>query len=375
MILNLYNTMTGNPFKLNYWLTPLALVYGAGVRLRNQLFNWGALPSEEFAVPVISVGNLAAGGTGKTPHVEYLIRLLKDRYKVAVLSRGYKRETKGYVLAGRESSCQDIGDEPFQIKRKFPGILVAVDSDRRRGIRTLTALPEGERPDVILLDDAFQHRYVTPSLSIVLTDYNRFLYRDKLLPAGRLREPAAGIRRADVVIVSKCPEGLKPIDYRIAADEMGLLAHQEIYFTYITYGHPEPLFADGGQAPGKRPIQEADEVLLLAGIAAPERFVEEVKRQAARVTPMLYPDHHQYTRQDIRKINEAFGRMQPDDKYILTTEKDAVRLLENPALPDEWKGALYYLPIAVEFRAENGLPFDKRVLNHIVTIQRNGILR
>ncbi|MDR3141177.1 MAG: tetraacyldisaccharide 4'-kinase [Tannerellaceae bacterium] len=375
MTLNLYNTMEGDSFKLNYWLTPIALLYGMGVRLRNQLFNWGILPSEEFAVPLISVGNLATGGTGKTPHVEYLIRLLKDRYKVAVLSRGYKRKTKGYVLAGDESNCQAIGDEPFQIKRKFPGILVAVDSDRRRGVRNLTGLPEGERPDVILLDDAFQHRYVTPSLSVVLTDYNRFLYRDKLLPVGRLREPAAGIRRADVVVVSRCAEGLKPIDYRIIADEMGLLAHQELYFTHVTYGEPEPLFPAGTAAPGKRRIQEADEVLLLAGIAAPEHFIEEVKRHTDRVTPMVYPDHHRYTRQDIRKINEAFGRMQSADKYILTTEKDAARLLKNPAVPEEWKGALYYLPIAVEFRAENGLPFDKLALNHIVTVQRNSVLR
>ncbi|MDR1623551.1 MAG: tetraacyldisaccharide 4'-kinase [Tannerellaceae bacterium] len=367
--------MAGDNFKLNYWLAPLALLYGMGVRLRNQLFDWGILPSEEFAVPLISVGNLAAGGTGKTPHVEYLIRLLKDRYKVAVLSRGYKRKTKGYVLAGNESDCQAIGDESFQIKRKFTGILVAVDSDRRRGICNLTGLPERERPDVILLDDAFQHRYVTPSLSVVLTDYNRFLHRDKLLPVGRLREPVTGIRRADVVIVSRCAEGLKPIDYRIIADEMGLLAHQELYFTYITYGSPEPLFPGASAMPAKSRIQEADEVLLLAGIAAPERFIEEVKRHTDRVTPMVYPDHHRYTRQDIRKISEAFNRMQSPDKYILTTEKDAARLLKNPAIPDEWRGAMYYLPIGVEFRAENGLPFDKLVLNHIVTVQRNGILR
>jgi tetraacyldisaccharide 4'-kinase len=367
--------MTGGSFKLNHWLTPLALLYEAGVRLRNQLFNWGILASEEFAIPIISVGNLAVGGMGKTPHVEYLIRLLKDKYKVAVLSRGYKRQTKGYLLAGDESDHLAIGDEPFQIKRKFPGILVAVDSDRCRGIRNLTGLPEGERPDVILLDDAFQHRYLTPSLSVLLTDYNRLLYRDKLLPVGRLREPLAGIRRADAVIVTKCPEGLKPIDYRIIADEMGLLAHQELYFTYITYAAPEPLFPDKATSPGRQRIQEGDEVLLLAGIAAPERFIEEVMSHTEKVLPMLYPDHHPYTRQDIRKINEAFNQMQSTDKYILVTEKDAARLLKDPAVPEEWKESLYYLPITVAFRAENNLSFDCLVLNHIVTVQRNSILR
>jgi tetraacyldisaccharide 4'-kinase len=367
--------MVGGSFKVNYWLTPVALLYGMGVRLRNQLFNWGILPSEEFAVPVISVGNLAVGGMGKTPHVEYLIRLLKDKYKVAVVSRGYKRLTKGYLLADDNSSYADIGDEPFQIKHKFPGILVAVDGDRCRGIRNLLALPEGERPDVILLDDAFQHRYVTPSLSVVLTDYNRLPYQDKLLPAGRLREPPAGIRRADAVIVTKCAEGLKPIDYRIIADEMRLLAHQELFFTHITYGGLEPLFPVEAASSGKRRIQAGDEVLLLAGIAAPERFIEEVKRHTDKVTPLVYPDHHPYTRQDIRKINEAFHQMQSTNKYILTTEKDAARLLKDPAIPEEWKGALYYLPIAVEFRTENNLPFDEFVLNHIVTIQRNSVLR
>jgi tetraacyldisaccharide 4'-kinase len=368
--------MTEGSFKLNYRLTPVALLYEAGVRLRNQLFDWGLLPSEEFTVPVISVGNLAAGGTGKTPHTEYLVRLLKEKYKVAVLSRGYKRQTKGYLLAGGESAYPAIGDEPFQIKRKFPGILVAVDSDRRRGIHNLLSLPEEEKPDVILLDDAFQHRYVTPSLSIVLTDYNRLFYKDRLLPAGRLREPASGIRRADVVIVTRCAEGLKPIDYRIISDEMKPDAHQALFFTRITYGELTPLFPDDAGPSGCRShIQEDDEVLLLAGIAGPEPFAEEVKKHTGKVTPMFYPDHHHYTKQDLRKINNTFNRMNPANRYILTTEKDAARLLQNPGLPEEWRGALYYLPVAIDFRAENKLPFDRLVLNHIVTVQRNSILR
>ena len=177
-------------------LAPLAWLYGAVTSLRNRLFDWGWLPSERFPLPVICVGNLSVGGTGKTPHTEYLVRLLSPKHRVAVLSRGYKRETKGYRLATTKSSSSEIGDEPYQIKRKFPEITVAVDSDRRRGIANLLALPERERPEVILLDDAFQHRYVRPSLNIVLTDYHRPYFVDALMPDGRLRETRGGIRRA-----------------------------------------------------------------------------------------------------------------------------------------------------------------------------------
>lgn len=364
-----------NSFTTNYLLAPLSFLYGLGVRVRNILFNWGMLPSEEFPVPVISVGNLAVGGTGKTPHVEYLIRLLKDKYKIAVLSRGYKRKTKDFVLADDKSSYLTIGDEPFQIKRKFPDILVAVDSNRRRGIRNLLQLPEEERPEIILLDDAFQHRYVTPSLSIVLTDYNRLYYRDMLLPAGRLREPSSGIHRADVVVVTKCIKNLKPIDYRIIADEMKLLAYQQLYFTHITYGQLEPLYPASISFHEKFSIKKDDEILLLTGIASPESFIREVEKQSDKVTTMTFPDHHIFSKQDIRKINETFNRINNPDKYILVTEKDAARLLMNPLLPDEWKNVLFYLPITIDFCTEPHLLLDDLVLNHIITVQRNSIFR
>lgn len=362
-------------FKLNYLLAPISWFYEMGVRLRNQLFNWGILSTEEFTVPVISVGNLAMGGTGKTPHVEYLIRLLKDKYRVAVLSRGYKRRTKGYLLADDKSTYLTIGDEPFQIKRKFPDILVAVDNKRCRGIQNLLSLPDGEKPDVILLDDAFQHRYVTPSLSIVLTDYNRLFYKDKILPVGRLREPSVGIRRADAVIVTKCVEGLKPIDYRIISDEMKLLAHQELYFTHIKYGKLQPLFPVKAALHNKKSIEKDDNILLLAGIALPKQFIEEVGKYSDKVTSFIYPDHHVFTKQDIRKISETFNRIHSTDKYILVTEKDAARILQNPMIPEEWKDVLYYLPITVDFSTENHLSLDNLVLNHIITVQRNSVLR
>ena len=199
--------------KLNCYLSPLSFLYGIGVWLRNRLFDRDILHSEQYSIPLICIGNLSVGGTGKTPHTEYIIRLLKDKYRVAVLSRGYKRQTSGFVLAGSECSSSEIGDEPFQMKNKFPDILVAVDANRRRGIRNLLSLPEQEKPEVILLDDAYQHRYVRPSLSIVLTDYHRLFYHDKLMPVGRLREPISNINRADIVVVTKCCKDMMPMDF------------------------------------------------------------------------------------------------------------------------------------------------------------------
>ena len=195
---------TNNKIKLYSLLTPLSFIYGIVVWIRNILFDWGIFTSEQYSIPIISIGNLSVGGTGKTPHTEYLIQLLIDKYRIAVLSRGYKRKTSGYLLATSQSTSFDIGDEPYQIKRKYPNILVAVDSNRRRGILNLLSLPIEQRPEVILLDDAYQHRYVQPSLSIVLSDFHRLFYLDRLLPVGHLREPASNIHRADKVIVTKC---------------------------------------------------------------------------------------------------------------------------------------------------------------------------
>ena len=203
------------------YFAPLSFLYGMGVRLRNKLFDWEIIESKQYSVPIICIGNLSVCGTGKTPHTEYLIELLSTKYKIAVLSRGYKRKTSGFVLADATSTSNDIGDEPYQIKTKYPNIRVAVDSKRRRGIDKLLALPVAERPDVILLDDAFQHRYVAPSLSIILTDYSRLLYEDCLLPVGRLREPMSGLERCDIVLVTKCPDGIKPIEYRIIEEKIG----------------------------------------------------------------------------------------------------------------------------------------------------------
>ena len=230
--------------KIHHWLYPLSWLYGAGVCLRNKLFDWGWLRSRSFDVPVICVGNIAVGGTGKTPHTEYLIKLLQNEgINVATLSRGYKRKSKGYILATAESSVQKIGDEPYQIKSKFPDIRVAVDENRCHGIEQLLTL-KSPAVDAVLLDDAFQHRHVKAGMNILLTDYHRLLCDDALLPAGRLREPACGKNRAQIVIVTKCPDDIKPIDFNIITKRLNLYPYQQLYFSRFRYGSLMPLFPE-----------------------------------------------------------------------------------------------------------------------------------
>lgn len=366
---------TDNTRKLNHFLSPLSFLYGLGVRLRNQLFDWGLLPSEQFPVPVICIGNLTVGGTGKTPHTEYLIRLLQGTYKVAVLSRGYKRETKGYILADENSTSQQIGDEPFQMKRKFPSLTVAVDADRRRGIRALLSLPEQDRPEVILLDDAYQHRYVTPSFSILLTAYDRLFRWDKLLPVGLLREPISGKRRADIVVVTKCKSELKPIECRIIEEDMHLVAHQQVFFTDVRYDELTPVFPAEGGSLHLADIRSGDAILVLSGIAAPAGFVKEIKKYPGRVTFLQFPDHHEFTTQDIKKIQDSYNKLNANRKHIIVTEKDAARLMNNNLVPDEWKKSLYYLPIRIKFDLDREPEFDEIILKHIITFYRNNILR
>jgi tetraacyldisaccharide 4'-kinase len=354
--------------KFNYCLFPLSLFYGLGVWLRNQLFNRRILTVEHFPVPVICVGNLAVGGTGKTPHVEYLIRLLRRRYRIAVLSRGYARKTKGFLLAGPGSTSHDIGDEPAQMIRKFPDILLAVDSNRRRGIRNLLALSPGRRPEVILMDDGIQHRYVQPSLSIILTDYHRLYYRDKLLPAGRLREPAGEIGKAGIVIVTRCDKSLKPIDFRIMESDMGLF-RQELFFTGVQYGELAPLFPAVAPPRTLQEIKKEDDVLLFPAIASPAPFVEEISKYSARVVTIEYPDHYSLDKQDIHRLMTVFANMSSPGKLMIVTEKDAARLTDNPCLPEEWKEKLYVLPVTVLFHREKGSLFDDLIIRHIGTFR------
>lgn len=358
--------------KINYSLAPLSYLYGLGVKFRNKLFDWGILPTEQFPIPVICIGNLAVGGTGKTPHTEYTIRLLRKHYKIAVLSRGYKRKTTGYILATPQHTSSEIGDEPYQIVQKYPDILFAVDADRRRGIRNLLSLPEEKRPEVILLDDGFQHRYVRPSLSIILTDYNRLYYYDKLLPMGLLRESPEGVRRADVVIVTKCDKNIKPIEYRIMEEDTKLLAHQVLLFTRVIYKDLKPVFPKEATPRVLRDIRREDDVLAISAIANPVPFEEEIRRYSKKVVCERYPDHHLFTKKDFKQLTETFDEMQSKEKLIIVTEKDAARMKNNPHFPEEWKSYLYTLPISIIFHGKREQLFDELLIKHIETIRQKG---
>ncbi len=363
--------MEGDFIKTNEWLTPLSWLYGLGVGLRNQLFELGVLKSVSFDIPVISVGNISVGGTGKTPHVEYLIRLLKEQAKVAVLSRGYKRKTHGFVLANEQSTMTDIGDEPFQMHRKFPDIYVAVDKNRRHGIETLRKKDVAPDVDVVLLDDAYQHRYVKPGVNILLIDYHRLIIYDKLLPAGRLREPKEGKSRADIVIITKCPKDLKPMEYRVLTKAMDLYPYQALFFTTLNYGNLHPVF--GGEDKPLDSIDHHNQILLLTGIASPRQMILDLEPQCRHITPLTFSDHHQFTAKDARTINETFASMGPG-KIIITTEKDATRLLTLDGLSDEVKENIYALPIEIKFALEQEKDFNNKIIDYVRKNSRNSIL-
>ena len=363
-------------FKIQKALLPLSWLYGVGGGLRNKLFDWGILPTEEFSIPIISIGNLAVGGTGKTPHAEYLIRLLRKKYKIAVLSRGYKRKTSGFVLAKENVTSRQIGDEPYQMFRKFSGITVAVDSNRRQGIKRLLSLPEEERPEVILLDDAFQHRYVLPSLSILLSDCNRLYYKDTLLPVGRLREIARNNSRAQIVIVTKCPESFLPIDYRIISKELNLAPFQQLFFTSYKYTQLMPVFPEHlSNEPTLQSFENGDcSTLLIAGIAHPESLINQVKKYTSHLSTLIYSDHHDFTSGDIQQISSMFQQLSETNKIIITTEKDAVRLMDNKHFPSTLKSVIYYLPIEVVFNLDQEELFIQNIENHVTNFKRNRIL-
>lgn len=357
--------MPHNTLNIKKWLLPLSWLYGFVVFIRNKLFDCGVFKQKSYDIPVICVGNITVGGTGKTPHTEYLIELLQSEYRVAVLSRGYKRKSKGFVLAGKDSTVDQIGDEPYQIKEKYPEVIIAVDSERKRGIETLLALPDNEKPDVILLDDAFQHRYVKPSFSILLTDYNRLMTKDKLLPAGRLREPIHYAEKANIVIVTKCPDGITPLELRLLAKEIQVYPYQDLFYTFFRYGSLTPVFVEKGEELSLKKLQNKD-VLIVAGIANPRPFFRKVKRYAKHAETMQYADHYQFTLKDISDIKSRLSVMGDKEKVIVVTEKDAARFRSMDGLDDEIKSALYYLPIRVSFvNEEDKKLFNNKIVDHV----------
>lgn len=339
-----------------YALTPFKWMYGAGVWFHNKLYDGNLRKQRSFDVPVISVGNLTVGGTGKTPHVEYIADQLCDRYNIAVLSRGYKRKTKGFVLANNFSTPEQIGDEPFQIYRRYNGrVKVAVSKDREKGIeRILKLFPE---TNLIILDDAYQYRKVRPLVSILLLDYHRPIDRDTLLPLGRLREPQHATERADMIVITKCDERMSPIDFRTLSKTINFLSFQKLFFSSIDFHQVQPVFKENVEAPIQlESLSDEDSVLLVTGIAHPRSFVKYFRNFPFYVRVMRFPDHHNFTKTDLRKIVKYFSSMRGKRKIIVTTEKDSVRMLYNPYFPQKLKSYIYYLPIKI--RMHNGLDGD-----------------
>lgn len=344
-------------------LYPISKIYGIVMSIRNAMFNRGLLKQHSFDIPVVVVGNISMGGAGKTPHTEYIVNHLKDRYKIAVLSRGYKRKTKGFVMASPQSHVDDIGDEPYQVYHKFKddGVAVAVCESRVKGINMIKeALPN---IDLVVLDDAFQHRYVKPTVSVVLMEFQRPAFTDHLLPFGRLREPVSALNRADVVVVTKCPETMKPMEARIFKTHLNLFPYQKLLFSTYNYLDIRPLFPD--EVPADRRISlssltKADSVLAVTGVAYPVPFVKHLRKFNAKVRIKRYADHHRFTHSDIESITDKFNNMSGVQKLIVTTEKDAMRLQSNPYIPYKLKPYIYYMPIEVTFpTAYNDVDLDQ----------------
>ncbi len=327
-------------------LFPFAILYGFITSIRNFLFDKGVLKSTSFNIPVIAVGNLSVGGTGKTPQIEYLIRLLSDKYKVATLSRGYKRKSEGFVLADQNSNAEILGDEPFQFYQKFPNLIVAVDANRTNGIQQL--LSQNEKPEVVLLDDAYQHRKVKAGFYILLTAYGDLYADDFMLPTGNLRESRSGAERANIVVVTKCPKVLSEEKQAEIRLKLKLNCSQQLFFTFIDYD--EEIFGSEGKIAVNEIKQESK--LLLAGIAKPKPFFEYLKNENDEC--LTFPDHHHFSDADLETIlAKAKG------KKIITTEKDYVRLKDSKLVSQ-----LYYLPIKSTF-INHQQNFDTTILEYV----------
>ncbi|HWK05255.1 MAG TPA: tetraacyldisaccharide 4'-kinase [Puia sp.] len=359
-------------------LFPLSLLYALVIRIRNWCYDRNIFSSTSFNLPIICVGNLAVGGTGKSPMVELLIRILKDQFEVAVLSRGYKRKTQGYALAGPSSTALDIGDEPMQFHSKFPELTIAVGEER------MVAIPQllHDRPDTraIILDDAFQHRTVRAGLNILLTDYSNLFTRDWWLPSGDLRDAPGGYKRADVIIVTKCPENLPEPERRSIIHEIDPLKHQQVFFTSIQYGQPYLItggkltdpeqHTDGLNGPSPHPAEPAGidindqmEVLLVTGIANPAPLKEWLGRQSGAYYELAYSDHHIFSIDDLHHITRRFSSIPATNKIILTTEKDAVRLVKFRQELEGWP--FYVLPIEPRFLFDEQPRFTDLIVKFI----------
>ena len=338
-------------------LLPISLLYHIMLTIRHKLYDWRILGKTRFEKPVICVGNLCLGGTGKTPTVEYLINMLREHYKVATLSRGYGRKTKGFQMADNQSTHETVGDEPQQYYRKFPEIMVAVDEDRVEGARKLLYSPNNA--EVVLLDDAFQHRHIEAGLNILLTEYQHLYCDDFLFPAGTLRDVRSAAKRAQTIVVSKSPKTLDEAEKQQIIRKLKPTMEQKVFFSYLEYA---PLLPLNEKAKSVHAIN-ADSVLAFCGIAKPKPFVEELKKQHETVDFLYFADHHAYNKDDLDAVLQRFGQLGGEQKIIVTTEKDAARLANSPYFCQFETAPLFALPVGVRFHEEE--KFNEEILEYV----------
>lgn len=342
----------GRPERRNILLWIPTALYSMAVGIRNFAYDHRILSSWKSVIPTICIGNLSVGGSGKTPHIELLISLLKREYKIAVLSRGYGRRTRRPIIATLDDDADRIGDEPFQIKQKHPDVMVYIDGNRRRALETMETMPENERPDVVLMDDGFQHRSVIPSFSILLTPYSKPYYNDYLLPYGRLRESRKEATRAEAIIFTGTPRQVNVTEKRLKIDNLGAMAYQDVFCTSVKYEQPKPLFSRSDAHLNHRLTQDSP-ILVVSGIARPAAFQKTCKSTFPKVVDYVeYPDHHRFTREEVEVLVDDLRNDR--ELFILTTEKDGMRLLTCQRwIPEEVRGRIWILPISIEIALED----------------------
>lgn len=346
-------------------LLPISMLYYIVLYIRHKFYDWGLLKSRSYDIPNICVGNLNLGGTGKTPHIEYLINLLSDEFKVAVLSRGYGRKTKGYLLANSNHSHKDIGDEPLQYFKKFNDIRIAVDENRCEGVEKL--IQEENPPQVILLDDAYQHRKIKPGLNILLTDYYNLYSTNNLVPAGILRDIKKAANRADIIVVTKSPNVITPYYRKDVEDSLKPLPHQKVFYSYIEYLDFKPF----SKASFDTDIREAKTVLLLCGIANTYSLEDFLKRKYNTISKIQFNDHHDFTEKDIDMVIGKYNDIIGKNKVIITTEKDAMRLVNSSFINKFENIPIFTLPIRIKFHKDDELSFNNEILNYVRRNSRN----
>jgi tetraacyldisaccharide 4'-kinase len=353
-------------------LFPISLLYGFIIYIRNRLYDYKIFKSNHFDVPIISIGNITVGGTGKTPHIEYLVDFLKSEFKLATLSRGYKRKTKGFILSNKNSTAEEIGDEPRQIKQKFPNISVAVDADRTNGINQL--LKHNKDLDVILLDDAYQHRKVSVNLSILLIEYSRPIDKDFMLPLGDLREQAFEKQRANIIIITKSSKDLKPIDRRVIFNNLKSYPYQHVFFTTFDYGEINPVF-NSLLKPSNNEAYKGFEILLVSGIANPRPLKEYIAENISKnIIELEYSDHYNFKESDFLNIKQKFNSIDSDKKIIITTEKDAMRLQKFSNIAEDLKDSFFYIPIKVKFLNDRTDNFNQQIIEYVRKNKKHSFL-